>query len=284
MKGMFAVCAALAASLVSVPAYAELTSFANYSQQDIAASSLTFRNSAGAANSGTAGTLGTSTTKTNLGSGVEVFLNFLPTGLTTAQADQIKNLSATYKLTASTAVAATPLGSFIDQSAINGTLSFIYDGPNITLTGSNITGGSFTIASGANLLSAVFTGADIFGKTNSSSPTASDSTMAGGTVTYTSDLYNFTTTTADFSLGFSALKSFGTGTAAASGLGAQAGKALRSFTASSTGIFSADPAPKFSFVTASTPEPGTWAIMIVGFGVVGAVARSRKFGATLNFA
>jgi hypothetical protein len=37
-------------------------------------------------------------------------------------------------------------------------------------------------------------------------------------------------------------------------------------------------------VTAAVPEPSTWAMMLVGFGMVGAVARRRKSAAKVTFA
>ncbi len=307
MKGIYAIGAAAVAGLVSVPAHAELTNFASYSQQNAGQSSLLFRNNGGGTinvptNTGTGGVLGTSTNKSNPGqNSVEVFSTFQGSGLSAAQATQLQSLSSklTLKATVPTGSPAqtvvTPAGTFIAQGNLGGNnnpvvgnagvLSLIYDGPSITLTGSNIVGGSFTIASGANLLSATFRDGVIVGQLNSTSPTVSDSTFSGGSVTYSSDLYSFNNLSgADFSLALSALKSFGAGTGTGLSQLIPDATALRSFTASSVGIFSADPRPKFSFVTASTPEPGTWAIMIVGFGVVGGVARSKKFGKTLKFA
>jgi hypothetical protein len=55
-------------------------------------------------------------------------------------------------------------------------------------------------------------------------------------------------------------------------LNAVAGKSLRSFRATATGSFSSDPAPTIT----ALPEPGAWAMLIAGFGLVGFAARRRS--------
>jgi len=44
------------------------------------------------------------------------------------------------------------------------------------------------------------------------------------------------------------------------------------------------PAAELNLVTSPVPEPSTWAMMILGFGAVGAVCRRKRTGATLRFA
>lgn len=41
--------------------------------------------------------------------------------------------------------------------------------------------------------------------------------------------------------------------------------------------------PTVSAVTAAVPEPGTWAMMLVGFGLVGGAARYRRRSTTLAY-
>lgn len=104
---------------------------------------------------------------------------------------------------------------------------------------------------GANLLTVDFAGAVLSGMGTSGSFLDA---QPGGTVTFSSDFLDFSTLTAsDFALSFSALSSpFGSD----------------SWTANSTGTFAAQ--------LGAIPEPATWAMMIIGFGGVGAVARQRR--------
>lgn len=62
--------------------------------------------------------------------------------------------------------------------------------------------------------------------------------------------------------------------------GAAPGSALNSFRSQMSGAFQSDPAPTFADptppVVSSIPEPGTWAMMIVGMGLVGFARRRRN--------
>lgn len=70
------------------------------------------------------------------------------------------------------------------------------------------------------------------------------------------DTYGFTAEDFSFTL-----------TSARPSIYAEACQSLSNFTASSTGSFSA--------AVAAVPEPGAWALMLVGFGGIGALMRRR---------
>ena len=86
-----------------------------------------------------------------------------------------------------------------------------------------------------------------------------DSEPGVGTIVYTSDFLLFTNSTIEsFSLSFSDLtNAFGN----------------TSWTADSTGTFAVN---TFDRPGGVVPEPGTWAMMIVGFGGTGAILRRRR--------
>lgn len=142
-------------------------------------------------------------------------------------------------------------GSPFSISGVSGTFSFMAQSP--------VTAGLVT---GVNLLSAIFTNATLSGTIGGSSITLSGNSTSG-TLTYTSDFLDFTDiNTTAFSL---------TGnTAAAIGL-ASSGR-INNFRASVNGNFASNPPP----VIPRVPEPETWAMLVLGFGLVGVAARRRK--------
>jgi hypothetical protein len=52
-------------------------------------------------------------------------------------------------------------------------------------------------------------------------------------------------------------------------------KSLNTFRAVASGQFSSDPAPIVNYASAA-PEPSTWAMMLVGFGIIGIRMRKRS--------
>ena len=123
--------------------------------------------------------------------------------------------------------------------------------------------GSHLYSAGSNLLSGVFTLSTINGKLGGSSGSESSSTLGGSSITYTSDFLNFTpTVNRDFAIGLTSIRL---------PFARAPGRALRTFSANSTGSFSSDPAPLLN-----VPEPATWAMLVMGFGLVGVAARRRK--------
>jgi hypothetical protein len=164
---------------------------------------------------------------------------------------------------------ATISGSDIMQSNISGTFSFILaagQGNTINI-GPNISFGA-----GTNLLSGTFTLATISGNRNGSSAGFSASSPVS-TITYTSDVLDFVNgSNYDFALSLTSINPLLNATNASNQTTGTPNKALRSFRALVGGQFSSDPAP----ITPAIPEPASWMLLIVGFGMVGVSARARK--------
>lgn len=148
----------------------------------------------------------------------------------------------------------TPAVGNFDQGGLTGSFDFVST-QAFTFNGTNY-------GAGTDLLKATFfNNSDIFGKKGSTSGGFSGSVGSGSAINYTSDVagalpgmasdFSFTLTQVHPSLGYTA------------------GKALNSFTATSTGSFSE-----------AVPEPAVWGLMITGFGMLGMVARrERRMGA-----
>jgi hypothetical protein len=128
---------------------------------------------------------------------------------------------------------------------------------NVAATGAPY-GGTISflrVTDSANLLTLTFAGATLAGAGGSGALFGS---TPGGTVTYTSDFLDFTGQAAgDFAIGLSAITP---------GFGATV------WTADSVGTFASDSAG----IVTGIPEPATWAMMIIGFGGVGALTRRRR--------
>jgi hypothetical protein len=208
---------------------ADLVTFAQYTQIGTSAN-LGFAQSA----SKTGGTLATIGTP-------QVNFTFLESGLSER---------ADFKFTA-TAPDGTPASmtgpSDFQQDGLSGSFSF--------LSRNAFDFNSTHYAAGSNLLSATFDDGSI--NSTATSGSASDSTLGGHLINFTSSVIDTSGFTAeDFSFSL---------TGARPSISAEAGQSLSNFTASSTGSFS----------SAAVPEPAAWALMLVGFGGMGAVLRRR---------
>lgn len=141
-------------------------------------------------------------------------------------------------------------GTTFDQSNLTGSFDFVST-QAFTFDGTSY-------AAGTDLLKATFFNkSDLFGKKGGTSGGFSGSTGSGSTINYTSGVAGALPGVAsDFSF---------TLTQVAPKFGYTAGKALNSFTASSTGSFSE-----------AVPEPAVWGLMLTGFGMLGLVARRQR--------
>lgn len=113
-----------------------------------------------------------------------------------------------------------------------------------------------------NLLTVSFTNAELDASQNAGAFTfkSNDDSV----ITYTSDFLDFShVVTKDFSLSFSGSNPT---------FSAPLGKSSRSLRFSGTGTFASDPAP----LVPGVPEISTWGMMLIGFGTVGAVMRTRR--------
>jgi hypothetical protein len=149
--------------------------------------------------------------------------------------------------TASGNSAANVMGNNVSQLLNTGSLSLI--------STTSITIGSLTMAAGSNILSLSFTNGELLGVLAGNNPTVSVSLPASGFTSFTSDfLASPPLFLSDFSITMSG----------ANPSLAISGDRLGNFAASSVGTFNV------------VPEPGTWAMLIAGFGMVGAARRRRR--------
>jgi PEP-CTERM motif len=240
--------AALAASVaaVSLPAHAgELLGLASETKATPTGNNFSYTQTGPQAGSfGTTvspgGAYGATTVKFNFDSGLGV--------------DDFQNLSANFTLFATGTGAALPPpgpGATFTQTGLNGTFSFVYEGPTQVIDGKTLTAGD-------NLLSGSFSNAWVQGIGTGGSFT--DEPTNGGLVfDVTSHFVGLTTIEGgDFSFDLTG----------ASGISAAAGQSLGSFRASSAGT-----------LDITVPEPSTWALMIMGFGGAGALLRRRRMAA-----
>jgi len=110
---------------------------------------------------------------------------------------------------------------------------------------------------GANLLSATFTGGAIVGQAGTTGGSSAANTGEGDTIVYTSDFLSFgSITSRDFALTLSSV---------IPNISFVPNQALNSFNTKSSGAFSSDPAP---VLTAPVPEPASWMLLAAGCGFV----------------
>ena len=166
---------------------------------------------------------------------------------------------------------------------VNGAFSFIYSGATTTVGGITYTHGV------TNILSGTFTGGVLEGNTTGIVFSTPDVPTL---VNFTSDVLGFNNVNMEgFSLSLSQVtpvitstdpdyyadptdpSSFTTGSTS-----------LSSFTALANGTFVSNPLPTIptqpNTPPVSVPEPASWAMMLVGFGFVGAFARRRSVALT----
>jgi hypothetical protein len=146
-----------------------------------------------------------------------------------------------------------------------------FDGAfSLTYTGTTKTAGGHTVHTGDDLLSGTFLGSVFTGYGSAGS--LIDSVFGGGFVSFDNNNFLTFNTGADEGLAIG-MTSITPPTLVVAG-------ALRAFTAVSQGNFAAD-------VTTvggggGVPEPATWTMMLLGFGVTGAIVRSRRKLASLT--
>lgn len=115
---------------------------------------------------------------------------------------------------------------------------------------------------GTNVLTASFTGGQING-TIGETALSFQATEPSDQISYSSTFFDFTGTVEDnFAFAFTSVNP------AAAMLGSGSSQRLRGFTASSS-----------STLATSVPEPSTWAMLILGFGMVGYASRRRRLRA-----
>jgi hypothetical protein len=259
-----AVAATLVAGVVAVasPAAAMVTTFAQYTQVSGTSSrTISWRQI------GSGGVLCTIATATGscpsnpatvVTATIDVNFSFLQGGIGTSGPISAKLIIDLVDLSNTPASTASLGGvNYIVQPGLTGTFSIIADVPF-----------SYGGVTGTNLLSGSIKNASISGQVNSSSGSVNGSTLALAdptAVQFNSDFLDFSNTVnRDFALTLTAINP---------GLAKTATGPARTFRAAATGSFSSDPAP---LVDGSVPEPVMWAMMVVGFGMVGNSMRIRR--------
>jgi len=161
---------------------------------------------------------------------------------------------------------ATVNGAQITQTNVSGSFSFIQTSPIFTI-------GQSSFGPGANLLSGTFTQSTINGQRAGTSAGWSASTLGGSNIMFTSAILGFVPGS-NFDLGWSLASIVPTLNALAANNGVinPPNKALRTFKSVLGGQFSSDPAP----LTPTIPEPASWMLMIIGFGMVAISVRNRS--------
>lgn len=280
---MIAAAAASASLIVAAPASAVVTTFAAFNAAT--AGNVVWVNDGTGGNTttyrsnGFGGTIFTTTSGQAVRPGAAVaggvdttftFLNSLNA--------YINNLPAIFTLSATTtnSPVQTAFG-FKFQENIAGSFSFISNAP-VTIEGVDY-------GVGSNLLSGSFSTATISGVAGGTSGGMSSSVDGGASISYTSDFLSFANTSGrDLSLSLTSIVSLvanvnrGINNASTTGVGPNA---LRSFRATATGSFSTDPAPIVTAISA-VPEPQTWAMFVIGFGLIGIGYRRRNKAAAVS--
>lgn len=256
-----AAAALVAATVGAAPAQAVITTFAQYQAIGTGAN-IYFKNGAANNVSSKNGALYTiSAANSTVPGSRTVSFSFLQPALSSL----VNNVNAIYTLSATvTNTPAISFGGFLIQQNLTGSFSFI--------SAQAIQVGNTVYASGSNLLSATFTGASIFGQRLG---TSGSFTSDVASITYTSDFLTFDNTLdRDFALSLTGI----TSPLQATPTNGTPINALRTFRARSTGSFSSDPAP----VVNGVPEPEMWALMVVGFGLVGLQLRRRTTASAIT--
>lgn len=227
-----------ATTLGSVPA-AAITTFASFSPAD---TSPNVRYTDGLLFTAAGGVGGPSS--------VNVLFNILVGGFPALQ-----GVSASYTLNAAIPAGTLPAAGAFNLDNASGVFSI--------LSNEAINAGGIMYAAGSNLLSGSFGSGFLDGTIDGTSGVVRGSTEGGASIVYTSDFLDFSDVVVfDFSLPLTAVtQSFG-----------PAGGTIRDFNASMGGQFASEPMPSVGGV----PEPTTWAMLVLGFGLVGVTARRRK--------
>ncbi len=246
IKSLMLATAITASALASVPAAATQEAFASITALN------NNRNFRWVKTGSTGGTFYTTTTATDNVAGA-VAMRFSPLGPNGFDIDANVLISGT--------TTADPLG------VTTGSFSQVIDSFTFTVTATQgFQLGSQFYNAGTILLQSVgnVTNTRIQGTVGGTTGSFVGSPGAGAAMTFTSPIFTFQPgTTFGFNFGLASLSpAFAT---------TGSNQSLSSFRARLTGDFQSDPLPRLN-----VPEPGTWAMMIVGMGLVGFARRRRN--------
>lgn len=236
---------AIAAGVLGAAPSAALTTFAAFSPTS-SDTNISYRN----------GSLFTNENDGSAAEGVNVLFSFL-----IGNNPSYQGISATFTSASVVPNTMLPASGNFDLPGATGSFSF--------LSNNAITVGDVMLAAGTNLLSGVYTNGFLSGAVTGTAGNLQASTGAGSVISFTSELLMFAPQSEyDFSIGL---------TAASPAFG-PAGGSLANFDASAGGLFSAEPVPTIGIDpdVSAVPEPASWAMLVIGFGVVGFSARRRR--------
>lgn len=250
---------AIVTALAAGPSQATITTFATFATQTGAGNDFSFANSGGASGGSSATFDSINSQSAGGATGAPVTFSFVD--VNSSLDNSVTNVSALLNFTSSlTSTPATEAGGqYAIQNGLQGGFT-ITSNQSITVAGR-------TYAPGTVLLTATFSNASLAGVNNSTTVNFDGNNETSGyTLTYSSPFLTFQSgATLDATLGLTALQpvlgdvTYGT-------------DALNSFNGFATGSFSADPVPR----GIGTPEPQSWALMLVGVGAMGSKLRSRR--------
>ncbi|WP_133064434.1 PEPxxWA-CTERM sorting domain-containing protein [Sandarakinorhabdus cyanobacteriorum] len=176
-------------------------------------------------------------------------------------APYVTNVTARWTLNGTvSSTVATVNGATLEQNNLTGSFSFLTTAP--------ITIGGNSFAVGSNLLSGTFNRTVLSGNRAGNSAGISGSTPSS-TISFTSDFLDFSNTlNRNFALNLTSIVPV----LQANPITGTPTGAINNFRAVAGGSFSSDPAP----IVTAVPEPGSWAMMLAGMGLVGFARRRRQ--------
>lgn len=190
----------------------------------------------------------------------------------TATANSPGNAAITFSLVDAPSPLSVTANLFLSGSTVGdpafvtaGSFTQMIDSYTFDITAiSDITYNGVTIAAGQSLLSGSVANAAIRGAIGGSTGSMSGSTAGGSAISFSSPLFSFVPNT-DY--GFA----FALGTVSPV-FAVTPGRSVSTFRSTISGNFQSEPAPIFGVI----PEPGSWAMMIAGMGLVGFARRRRN--------
>jgi hypothetical protein len=243
MKCSYAYLAAAALAVSAMPAHAATQTFAQFLQQTPDARLFTYTNQDSGANKKAEITANS----------VPVYFLFGVNGLPADLGSfQTATLSVDFVSNLGTTSTGSGSRSQLFDTVTNGSISFV-----------RTTAAAEGNGTRTNLLTVSFKNAELDASQNNGAFTFKSN--ANSVITFTSDFLDFTNLVdKDFALSFSG---------ANPNFNAPLGSSSHSLSASGSGTFASDPPP---VTIPGVPEPASWAMMLGGFGLLGATLRTRK--------
>jgi hypothetical protein len=184
----------------------------------------------------------------------------------------VTNISALYTFNGTIAKnsgAGVPLSGGFNQAGLSGTFLFV------TTSAITVGGPDFlphTYVAGSVLLGGSFTAGSFSGTIGNSAGSSTASGTSGSTISFYSDFLDFTSV-----VDLDRVQSL-SGVTQVFAKHAKNNGSLKSFSGVVGGQFSSNPIPIVNYLApvSNVPEPESWALMVIGFGMLGVASRRRK--------